>query len=83
MRHALTRAATMVAVVLSLALLAVSAYRIDVHRIVWPFIALTALTLALLHSQPRRFKAVEGSVTLLGFVQMLAPTLARAWRALA
>jgi 4-hydroxybenzoate polyprenyltransferase len=78
--HRHGRAATMIAIVASLALLAVSAHRIGVHPIVWPGIALVLATLVLLQAEPRRFKIVEAAVTLLGFVQMLAPTLARAWR---
>ena len=81
--HRHGRAATNIAIALSLALLALSAYRIDVHRIVWPFVFLVLVTLVWLQAQPLRFKAVEGAVTLLGFVQMLAPTLARAWRSVA
>jgi hypothetical protein len=74
------RTATMTAIVAALALLAVSAQRISVHHIIWPFIAVVLVMLALLHAQPRRFKLVESAVTLLAFVQMLAPTLARVWK---
>lgn len=75
------RGAVSTALVLALALLAASTLRIGVHRIVWPFAALLALTLPLLYLRPARFRVVEGAAALLALVQMLAPTLRHAWRA--
>lgn len=77
------RGAVLAAVAIALALLAVSARRIGVHAIVWPFAALLAISLPLLYLRPGRFKAIEGAAALLALVQMLAPTLRHAWRAIA
>ena len=64
------------------ALLAVSAYQIDVQHIVWPFIGVIAVMLPLIHVAPRKFKIIEGAAALLALVQMLAPALRHGWRAL-
>jgi 4-hydroxybenzoate polyprenyltransferase len=77
------RAAAAAAIVGALVLLAVSAYHLDVHRIVWPFVALVLLALPLVFVRPRHFRRVEGAAALLGLVQMLAPTLRYVWRAVA
>lgn len=76
------RRAAMLSVAAALGLLTVAAYQIDVQWIVWPFVALTALTLAMLARRPDRFKVAEGTAALLGLVQMLAPAVRHAWRLL-
>ena len=75
------RAVSMLALAASLSVLLLAAYQIDVHWIVAPFVALTAMTVAILYRHPDRFKAAEGSAALLALVQMLAPTLRYAYRA--
>lgn len=77
------RGAAAAAIVAALGLLAVSAYRIDVEWIVWPVVALMLLVLPLLWVRPGAHRAIEATATLLGFVQMLAPTLRHALRAFA
>ncbi|GAC1478964.1 MAG: hypothetical protein NVS1B4_23120 [Gemmatimonadaceae bacterium] len=69
------RGATVAAVGAGLALLSLSAYRIDVHLIVWPAAALLLAVLPMVYVSPRRYRLVESVATLLGLVQMLAPTL--------
>ena len=76
------RAAVVVTILAALTLLALSAYRIDVHRIVWPAAAVMLAVVPLIYVQPHRFRTVEAASTLLGFVQMLAPTLRHAWQSL-
>ena len=69
------RGAVVTAIVAGLALLSLSAYRIDVHRIVWPAVVLMIAVLPLIHLRPHRYGIVEGMATLLGIVQLLAPTI--------
>ena len=75
------RIAATAAIAAALALLAVGAYRVDVHRIVWPFVAIVLVTLPLLFVRPKWFRVIEGAAALLAFVQMLAPTVRHLWEA--
>ncbi len=77
------RVATAFGIVAGLSLLACAAYQIEVHRIVWPFVALVFLTLPLLWVAPRRFRIIEGASALLGLAQLLAPLVRHAWMGLA
>lgn len=66
----------------SLSLLAFAAWKLGLHPIVWPFVGLAVLAVALFYAQPRRFKIVQGVIVLAALVQSLAPTLRYAWTAL-
>jgi hypothetical protein len=78
--HMYGRAGAAAAIAAGIALLAIGAYRLDVHPIVWPFAVLALLTLPIIVVRPRRFRSVEGAMALLTLVQMLAPALRYAWR---
>jgi hypothetical protein len=62
-------------IVVALLLVAVAAWPIGVHWIVWPFVLLTALLLPVSLRDARRWRWVEGAAALLAFAQMLAPAL--------
>ena len=72
---------TVAAVTFGVGFLALTATRIDVHHVIWPFAALLLLTLPLLYVRPGRFRLVEATATLLVLIQVLAPTLRHVWRA--
>lgn len=77
------RTAVTSALLAALALLAISAWKIDVHRIVWPVVALMLAVIPIIYLRPLRFRIVEGTAALVMIVQMLAPALQYAWRMLA
>jgi hypothetical protein len=77
------RTAVTFALLAALALLAISAWKIDVHAIVWPTVALMLSVIPTIYLRPLRFRIVEAMAALVMVVQMLAPALQHAWRTLA
>jgi hypothetical protein len=76
------RTAVTFALLAALALLTISAWKIDVHPIVWPAVALMLAVTPIIYLRPFRFRIVEGMAALVMIVQMLAPALQYAWRTL-
>jgi 4-hydroxybenzoate polyprenyltransferase len=77
------RTAVTFALLAALALLAIGAWKIDVHPIVWPAVALMLAVIPIIYLRPLRFRIVEGTAALVMIVQMLALALQHAWRMLA
>lgn len=69
------RTACVVAIVLALGLLTVSAWQIGVPHLVWPAVGLLLLLLPLLYFRPERFKLIEAASALVGLVQLLSVTI--------
>lgn len=63
----------------ALALLADGAWDLGLHRIVWPFAALAALTMPVLWVRPDKHAVVAGTTGLAALVYMLAPAIAYFW----
>jgi len=63
----------------ALALLADAAWALGLHRIVWPFAALAALSMPVLFARPAKHAVVAGATGLAALAYMLAPTIAYFW----
>ncbi len=62
-------------IVLAMALLAFSTYRVGVHLWVWPALAVLGVSLTRLHLRPERFRIVEAMAGLTVLAQLASPTL--------
>lgn len=69
------RTACVVAIVLALGLLTVSAWQIGVPHLIWPAVGLLILLLPLIYFRPERFKLIEAASAFLGLVQLLSITI--------
>lgn len=63
----------------ALALLADAAWDLGLHRIVWPFAALAALSMPVLFARPAKHAVVAGATGMAALAYMLAPTIAYFW----
>lgn len=69
------RTTCVVAIVLALGLLTVSAWQIGVPHLIWPAVGLLLLLLPLIYFRPERFKLIEAASALVGLVQLLSVTI--------
>ena len=69
------RTACVVAIVLALGLLTVSAGQIGVPHLIWPAVGLLVLLLPLIYFRPERFKLIEAASTVVALAQLLSVTI--------
>ena len=66
---------SMIAILLSLGLLCVSAVQVGVQQLILPVVVLLLLFLPLVYLKPGKFKMIEGVCTLVGLIQLLSVTI--------
>ena len=69
------KAPSVIAILLSLGLLAFSSVQIGVQQLIIPAVVLLLLFLPLVYIKPEKFKAIEGVCTLMGLIQLLSVTI--------
>ncbi len=69
------RTHSVIAIVLALGLLSISALQIGVQTLIWPAVVLLLLFLPLVYFMPRQFKLIEWICTLVGLIQLLSVTI--------